>query len=1475
MAQRFRNSSTAMNTPGVSSNSIVVTKPSQVADGDTMVAITTSGIATVTPPAGWTLLGVFTATDHQANIYRRTASSEGANYTFGFSVSGACGVAIMAFMGSHDVLLWNNRSTGTSNPSVGRLLDAARESMSMHVFAWRDDATATMTGSYGSERFDVTSSNTGNTIHRGLAGYTFGPPGGTDIVNTGDTIPAMSITQSQAVTRGLHFSLLIGEKEPDNETWSSTDGAFDVELKLDEVAVDSAGSVTTELKGDATGTIAAATSSAGANEALAYDGLASTHWFSGTATGWLQYDFGSGVTKTIRRYRLTCNATTPELDPMNWTLKGSNNGTDFTVIDTRTNESFGFRGEVREFKLNGTPGAYRYYRLDITSNADGATANIRVAEFRVSTLDIWEDVTSHVVEEDKIRITRGLQGPSGRSDFSRAYLTFNNTDGRFSVRNQAGAYYGALQRNTQMRISKAYGTKSLQLQGEVQLEGTDMCGDGVRCTLTDSLSIVGDMEIRIDFEPDSWRDEQMLCGVAVADSESESWALKLRDDGRLELRRYNGTATVTYTSTLAVTPALRQSVKVTLDVNNGASGSTVAFYTATSIGGAYTQLGASVTDSTSTANTSYSGGALCVGHVGSEPERGIHGRVYNFELYTGIAGTAVSDVDFTALTNGARSFTDSNSNNWVAVNNAVVSNRRYRFHGEVAEWPIAWDPTGTWIFASVTGAGVQKRLERGNDEMSAMRRYHTKGVISNPGAFERLATPYAYWPIEDEKGAFQIASGLPSKPHMQIYGSPAFEASDGGVFQESKQLPKLNLSKYGGRVTGNPSAYADIRWLHYSPTDMAAGSQVMEMYGTGAVRRWLVEYTATNTWRVRGFNEDDTGSPFWTSGDQTITTNNKAMHVRLVLDYTGGTNVEVSMTAYDIYGNTLGNWTSTFALATVGRIYRVNVNPNGDINNTYVGHLALYGEDSPTFGGTELSAHQYESAGNRIKRICAEEQVDFRYVGSLDDTTPMGFQTVGAPFAEMSSAAVSDDGYLIDPLDAFGIEYRTRRSILNQPAALSLSYTGGELSGELRPVEDDSYITNDFTANRGGAGGSRYKRSDGNLSAEAPPMGVGPYTDEQSYSLAHEGQTVDIASWQVHKGTLDEERYPRIQIALENLRIAASSSNIEKILTLDVGKRVDITDTPDFLPADDIRQIVVGYEERFDNFQHNFSLNTIPERVFETAQYDTGSRFDGHDFTLYQDVSAAATTLPVLETSGQRWSESAADFDVLIDGERMTATAVALDTGSYSSDTFNRANSATDLGTTDGGLAQAWVQNSGTWGIDTNRAHISVAGTSVATIAGAADCELVSMEVPVWASGEAFLVFRFTDTSNYIRWGGTVGAAASLIIRSGGADTRTETCETNAYTLAAGDKLSARYNGSVIEVFRNDKMALCITDTTQMTAGRIGMRLATTAPRIDNFYIETSEATQNFTVTRAVNGVSQSHKAGAAIELYQKPYRGL
>lgn len=97
----------------------------------------------------------------------------------------------------------------------------------------------------------------------------------------------------------------------------------------------------------------------------AADGDKFTKWLVFESTGWLKYTMSQPV--VIKRYALTSANDADGRDPQNWTFQGSNDGSTWTTIDTRTGESFESRFQTKVYDFaNDT--AYSYYKLDITLN---------------------------------------------------------------------------------------------------------------------------------------------------------------------------------------------------------------------------------------------------------------------------------------------------------------------------------------------------------------------------------------------------------------------------------------------------------------------------------------------------------------------------------------------------------------------------------------------------------------------------------------------------------------------------------------------------------------------------------------------------------------------------------------------------------------------------------------------------------------------------------------------------------------------------------------------------------------------------------------------------------------------------------------------------------------------------------------------------------------------------------------------------
>jgi hypothetical protein len=128
----------------------------------------------------------------------------------------------------------------------------------------------------------------------------------------------------------------------------------------------------------------ATASAEGTGPEKAFDQNIWTRWFNQDkgSTGWLEYDFGTGLPRTITRYSVASAVDVPERDPKDWEFQGSSDGTNWITLDTQSGQTFSTRFEMKTYKV-ARPSAYRYYRLNITAN-NGAKG-LHVAEFGLFT----------------------------------------------------------------------------------------------------------------------------------------------------------------------------------------------------------------------------------------------------------------------------------------------------------------------------------------------------------------------------------------------------------------------------------------------------------------------------------------------------------------------------------------------------------------------------------------------------------------------------------------------------------------------------------------------------------------------------------------------------------------------------------------------------------------------------------------------------------------------------------------------------------------------------------------------------------------------------------------------------------------------------------------------------------------------------------------------------------------------------------
>jgi hypothetical protein len=96
------------------------------------------------------------------------------------------------------------------------------------------------------------------------------------------------------------------------------------------------------------------------------------------STLWAQLEFATP--QTTGAYTMTSANDAPERDPKNWTLEGSDNGTDWTVLDTRTDQSFGSRFLTVKYTFSNQV-AFKFYRLNVSAVRNSTL--FQLAEWRL------------------------------------------------------------------------------------------------------------------------------------------------------------------------------------------------------------------------------------------------------------------------------------------------------------------------------------------------------------------------------------------------------------------------------------------------------------------------------------------------------------------------------------------------------------------------------------------------------------------------------------------------------------------------------------------------------------------------------------------------------------------------------------------------------------------------------------------------------------------------------------------------------------------------------------------------------------------------------------------------------------------------------------------------------------------------------------------------------------------------------------
>jgi hypothetical protein len=898
----------------------------------------------------------------------------------------------------------------------------------------------------------------------------------------------------------------------------------------------------------------------------------------------------------------------------------------------------------------------------------------------------WTDITGWTLQEGTplagYTISRGRGNEVTAATPGPLGMKLNNVDGRFTIRNPTGPYYGQLARNTPVRISVPDSLTHMRIEDDTV--------SGISTPNSAGLSVTGDIELQLDLALSSYYVPGNLASKDDA-SAQRSWDILLNGDGTVSFSWWStvgGVGGGFGTSTVPL-PLGRISLRITLAVAT----STLTFYTSVtpiSASPSWTQLGRQLSSGLAT-SVFASTTAVRVGfNPAAAPFAGPAGKFYGFRIYSGIAGTLKGSPDFTTATPGNATLTDAQANVWTLNGTAVFSNRAYRFHGELSSLPQQWDPTGHDAWTPVTAGGILRRLQQGNTPIASPMRRGITGYPSVPGISLTQTSPQstvAYWPCEDAQGSTQIAAGIGTNSDgflvapMTIGGAPAFQGTAGSasadsVFACSAALPQVQSSVWtaavppGGNGT-NVSASAVLFLLQIPAGGLGIAATLMHVnFVAGATSQLSLKYaTAANGSLTLSLTGGATSAAV-------TGVNGAALWVEIINDGSGTPTATLSIAgAANSINTSRGTITSIIvnpAAAALGATIL------GHIWVSYASALANAHPATPIISSgfplsNLLSAWNGETAGNRIARLAAENGLQGRIYGYPAVSAVMGPQPIDTLANLLQFCEDADRGQLFEPRQTLGIGYRTLASMCNQGAAVTLSAAADEVGVPLDPLDDDAVLRNDVILTRSGGSSAQVQVTSGPLSVKAPPAGAGDYSTALTVYVQSDGQLQHIAGWMTSVGTTDQERFPAVTVDLASTD-AAVQAILPAVRDADIGTYLAVTGlTLAWLPPGTIQQLIWGSTEILGDFAWQVTWNTVPELPYEVAVADDVvlGRLDTDGSTLAAGVTSSATTLSVATTNAASplWTTTAGDFpfDVLISGEQITVTNI---TGATSPQSF-------------------------------------------------------------------------------------------------------------------------------------------------------------------------------------------------------------
>ena len=552
--------------------------------------------------------------------------------------------------------------------------------------------------------------------------------------------------------------------------------------------------------------------------------------------------------------------------------------------------------------------------------------------------------------------------------------------------------------------------------------------------------------------------------------------------------------------------------------------------------------------------------------------------------------------------------------------------------------------------AGVTTQGVRWVDVQLTDPIGELGRW--RQVVESPmrGFIEALSTLTDYWPGEDGSSALVMsaAKGTPATAQGVTFGAAAGPPG-------SNKLLTLGSA---GRIRGKFSkTLSTTSWQICFSSNMAgADGSERTVFQWTTSQGWTWSWKAsTSTHRLDIVDQDGSSLLSWGMGAGDPVPGDDVLTV--LKAHRSGTTWTVEAWRWEPLLTVLWGGSNTFSGAA-GRPTGWTTFTNTVMNGAYFGHLfALSTQTDDLLSFNALNAaggYPHERTRDRFVRMCQQRNIPYAVLGTTAKSSRMGSQQPGTTKQQMQEIQRSEQGLIFPRRSSRGLVLALRNYLYTQAFTPALELTA-PVDTDPKEVASSAELYNSVTATNRSGEAITAVQTTGRYGTAEPPDGAGEIPKEVAVNLENVEALAHAAnSWLRYY--LQVQSFGEITVDLDNddidqaVRDAAVAADVGMFIRLS-----GLTPEPALL-------LIIGVAGRDQRKRSTITFTVVPGELWNIGTWDGPSRWQLATSTIRTAANSTTGTLVLKQTDDETWS-TAAGYDLMIGGERVTVTAMSARTG--------------------------------------------------------------------------------------------------------------------------------------------------------------------------------------------------------------------